>query len=43
MPRRLFCVHSTVVDWMLSLESDPTGSFLSAFECGLKSTLSGII
>ncbi|KAL9992780.1 putative papain-like cysteine peptidase superfamily [Helianthus debilis subsp. tardiflorus] len=41
MPRRLFCVHTTVVDWMLSLETDPSGSRVSAFECGLKTSLSG--
>ncbi|KAM0007182.1 putative papain-like cysteine peptidase superfamily [Helianthus debilis subsp. tardiflorus] len=29
------------VDWMLTLETDPNGSRLSAFECGLKSSLSG--
>ncbi|KAM0061907.1 putative papain-like cysteine peptidase superfamily [Helianthus debilis subsp. tardiflorus] len=41
MPRRLFCVHTTVVDWMLILETDPTRSRVSAFERGLKSSLSG--
>ncbi|KAJ0507106.1 putative papain-like cysteine peptidase superfamily [Helianthus annuus] len=41
LPRRLFCVHTTVVDWMLSLETDPSASRLSAFESGLKSSLCG--
>ncbi|KAJ0923997.1 putative papain-like cysteine peptidase superfamily [Helianthus annuus] len=41
MPRRLFCVHTAVVDWMLSLETDPDGGRVSAFECGLKSSLAG--
>ncbi|MFS7907282.1 putative papain-like cysteine peptidase superfamily [Helianthus anomalus] len=40
MPRRLFCVNTTV-DWMLSLETDPSGSRVSTFECGLKTSLSG--
>ncbi|KAJ0618731.1 hypothetical protein HanLR1_Chr02g0054511 [Helianthus annuus] len=41
MPRHLFCVHDTVVDWMLSLETDPSGCRVAAFECGLKTNLSG--
>ncbi|MFS7955965.1 putative papain-like cysteine peptidase superfamily [Helianthus anomalus] len=41
MPRRLFCVHTAVVEWMLSLETDPAGSRVSAFECGLKTSLAG--
>ncbi|KAM0035859.1 putative papain-like cysteine peptidase superfamily [Helianthus debilis subsp. tardiflorus] len=41
MPRHLFCIHDTMVDWMLSLETDPSGSRVAAFECGLKTSLSG--
>ncbi|MFS7976854.1 hypothetical protein Hanom_Chr10g00897231 [Helianthus anomalus] len=29
------------VDWMLSLETDPSGSRVSAFEFGMKTSLSG--
>ncbi|KAJ0805361.1 hypothetical protein HanPI659440_Chr02g0049091 [Helianthus annuus] len=36
-----FASTNTVVDWMLSLETDPSGCRVAAFECGLKTNLSG--
>ncbi|MFS7892065.1 hypothetical protein Hanom_Chr00s000496g01646641 [Helianthus anomalus] len=32
-------IFAPQVDWMLTLETDPTGSRVSAFECGLNTSL----
>ncbi|KAJ0574883.1 putative papain-like cysteine peptidase superfamily [Helianthus annuus] len=39
--KKTFWIFSPQVDWMLTLETDPTGSRMSAFECGLKTSRSG--